>query len=525
MAGRQREIELKLELDPGDVARIQEHPALRRAATGPAQIQHLRSVYFDTPDLALAREGISLRLRSGAGEPQIQTVKWSETESGGFYERGELEQPVEGDRPDVAALPDPTLRARILRALGGSALEPVFETDMRRTHREMREGADAWSIDLDEGEVRAGSARERICELELELVEGDASRLYELGLELAQSFDLWPGTRSKAERGYALRSGEKIEPVKAEPIDLAEDATLDVALRKIARSCLAQIGGNAEGAFRGDDAESVHQMRVGVRRMRSLFSVFRDVLPDEPTDLLQDHLRWLARELGAMRDLDVFVDELLASIFALRGEDKAFDVFRDGAEALREEQRQKLREVLRSRRYTRLVLELGHWIERAAWRQQPLSERSALLFQRADAFAQDALGRLHRKSERLGREAIGGPPVARHELRITLKKLRYVADFFRSLYPRRDAKRYLKRLEKIQDLLGSLNDVATASRVLEDLTQRLDSAAASGAAGGHARAAGFVEGFASRRDERALDELAERWERFTRTHPFWEPRG
>src|SRR5262245_25887509 len=268
MADAQREVELKLQLNPGDVARLQEHPALRRAAVGPAQVQHLRSVYFDTPDLALAQAGISLRLRSG-GPQQIQTVKWGEHERGGLYDRGELELPVAGERPDLQALPDDLLRTRILALSSGQVLEPVFETDMRRTHRSMRDGADAWDIDLDEGEVRAGSESERICELELELRAGERARLYEVALELAQSFDLWPGTRSKAERGYALRSGEGGAPLKASEIVLSADATLDAALREIAHSCLAQIAGNAESAWEGSEPEAVHQMRVGVRRMRS----------------------------------------------------------------------------------------------------------------------------------------------------------------------------------------------------------------------------------------------------------------
>ena len=519
MADAQREVELKLQLNPGDVARLQEHPALRRGAIGPAKVQHLRSVYFDTPDLALAQAGISLRLRSG-GPQQIQTVKWGERERGGLYDRGELELPVPGERPDLQALPDELLRARILALISGQVLEPVFETDMRRTHRSMRDGADAWDVDLDEGEIRAGSESERICELELELCAGERARLYEVALELAQSFDLWPGTRSKADRGYALRSGECGAPQKASEIELPGDATLDAALREIGHSCLAQIAGNAESAWEGSEPEAVHQMRVGVRRMRSYFTVFRPVLPGEQADLLEDHLRWLARELGAVRDLDVFVEELLARILSVRRDDKALAAFRDGAEALRDEHKAKLREVLRSRRYTRLVLELGHWIERATWLQQPLSERSALLFQRADVFASDALGRLHRKAERIGRDAIHGPPSVRHELRIQLKKLRYVTEFFRSFYGKRELRRYLKRLERIQDLLGSLNDAETSARVLEELLQRLEAEPLHSA---QVRAAGFVEGFAARRDERAQDKLTEQWQRFERAQCFWEP--
>jgi inorganic triphosphatase YgiF len=515
---RDREIELKLELNHGDAAQVLEHPAVRRAASGAPRVQQLRSVYFDSEDHALARAGIGLRLRRSGGE-QVQTVKSGEEAAAGLFERGEVEVAVAGDTPDLDAIPDESLRGRILEALDGQPLVPVFETEMRRTSRLLRDGDDEWSLDLDEGSVRAGDANERFCELELELRHGEASRLYELALELAHSFDLRPGTRTKAERGYALRSRAHPAARKAAPVELPAHATLDTALREIARSCLAQIGGNAAAAWDGADPEGVHQMRVGVRRMRSVFSVFQPVLPADPTRVLREHLRWLAAELGSVRDLDVFIEELLVPLFAVRSDDPGLSRLRAEAERLREERRQALRKALDSRRQTRLVLELGHWISRSAWREQALSEQSALLFQPAAAFATGVLSRLQRKAEKLGQDAITGPPAARHQLRIALKKLRYACEFFRALFPKKDVKRYLKRLSALQDLLGALNDIVTASRVLEELLARVGPDTAPSLA----RAAGFIEGFAARQDEIALRELAAQWARFERTREFWEP--
>jgi inorganic triphosphatase YgiF len=512
-----REIELKLELTPGDATRILEHPAVRRSASGPAQVQHLLSVYFDTPDHALAHAGIGLRLRRSGGD-QVQTVKSGEDAAAGLFERGEVEVAVSGEQPDLDAIPDEALRARILEALDGQPLVPVFETEMRRTRRVLRDGEDEWSLDLDEGVVRAGDASERFCELELELRHGEPARLYELALELSQSFDLVPGTRTKAERGYALRTGEQLAARKAPPVELTSHATLDTALRLVARSCLAQIGGNVAAAWEGIDPEGVHQMRVGVRRMRSVFSVFQPVLPAEPTRLLREHLRWLAAELGAVRDLDVFIDELLVPLFAVRSDDPALKRLRDEAELLREERKQELRKTLRSRRQTRLLLELGHWIARSAWREQALSESAALLYQPADAFASGVLSRLQRKAEKLAPEALTGPPASRHELRIALKKLRYACEFFRGLYPKKDVRRYLRRLSGLQDLLGALNDIVTAGRVLEELLSRVGPEDAASLA----RAAGFIEGFAARQDEIAVHQLAAQWARFERTRAFWE---
>ena len=516
MAAEGREVELKLELQSSDAARVLDHPAVRRLATGPPETRQLLSVYFDTKDLGLARAGISLRLRHSGGE-HVQTVKWGEGAAAGLFERGELEVAATGERPDLYAIPDEALRTRVRAALGGDALEPIFETEMRRTHAALRDGGDAWSLDLDEGEVRAQGARERFCELELELVHGDPARLYELALELCESVELRLGTRSKAERGYALRAGEGPQPAKAPALELPDGASLDTALREVARACLGQIGANLVPAFEGGDPEGVHQMRIGVRRMRSVFSVFRPVLPDERTRALRDDLRWLASELGAVRDLDVFVGELLGPLLGMRGGDAALKRLRAEAEELRDERKDALRRVLHAQRLTKLLLSLGLWIARASWREQALSETSAMLFQPARVFADDVLARLHRRAEKLGRVAADGPPAARHELRITLKKLRYASEFFQSLYGAKDARRYLKRLSGLQDVLGALNDVATAGRVLRELLGRVGPPDADSLA----RAVGFIEGFAAREDELSVRDLASQWERFDRTRPFW----
>ena len=102
-----------------------------------------------------------------------------------------------------------------------------------------------------------------------------------------------------------------------------------------------------------------------------------------------------------------------------------------------------------------------------------------------------------------------------------MKRLRYASEFFRSLYPSKEAskeaKRYLRRLARLQDLLGSVNDIDAAERLLQQLLDRC----APERALDFARAVGFIEGFAVREQERALEKLAERWERFEAMRGFW----
>jgi CHAD domain-containing protein len=166
------------------------------------------------------------------------------------------------------------------------------------------------------------------------------------------------------------------------------------------------------------------------------------------------------------------------------------------------------------------MLELGHWVASLEELDQALPESSTFLARRADEFAASALTRLDRKARKRAPAALEGPPVARHALRLTSKKLRYSGEFFRSLYGSKDARRYLRKLARLQDLLGALNDIETAQRLLQQLLDRCTPERAVE----FARAAGFVEGYAARDEERALRKLAERWTRFEATRGFWLPK-
>ncbi|MBY0401565.1 CYTH and CHAD domain-containing protein [Myxococcota bacterium] len=512
-----RELELKLSLDPSDVPALLAHPLLAAAAAGPVSVQQLQTVYFDDRDLSLAAEGISLRLRR-AGDLQWQTVKLDDEETAaGLFSRRELEVEFEGERPELSAIPDEALRARIEAILDGRPIEPVYETVMQRTHLRMRDERAEWSLDLDEGAVRSGFASEPICELELELVSGPVSHLFEVALSLSEGIALRPGARSKAERGHALRTGIRPAAVRARPVVLEPDATLAQAIVSTARSCLAQIAENAVVALEGVDPEGVHQMRVGVRRLRALVALVRQVLPSIRLGRLRGPLRGLGAALGDVRDLDVFIERTLAVHRTLQGDEAGLEGLREGALQLREERRESLCAALLAPRTSRLLLELGHWI--AATEEQGFAEGepSVALGRRADHFAAGALTRLQRKAQKRASAAIEGSPADRHALRLTLKKLRYASEFFRTLFDPRDAKRFLRRVEKLLDLLGTQNDAETGRQILQQILDRTSFERAPELA----RSAGFVEGFGAREQAKASKKLARQWTRFESMEPFW----
>ncbi len=519
MAGVTREIELKLEMAPEDVARLHRHPRLRQLGEGRATTRGIRSIYFDTPDLDLGRRGMGLRLVR-TGRVQLQTLKVRASEQAGLFEYQEFESRLSGERPRLDAIPDLAFRAELERELGGKPLEPVFETDVRRTSRALRLEADRWRADLDVGQIRTANASVPICELELELEQGDRGCLHEFALELLDTLSLRPLTQSKCDRGYALLTGERPQPRKARHVTLDRDATLEEALSAIVGGCLEQIVVNEQPAFEGEDPEGVHQMRVGVRRLRSALSAFGRVLPANQLEPLRAELRWLGSELGPARDLDVFVDELLEPIFRRRADDPALKRLREEAHAMRGRNQERVRAALRSERYPRLVLLLGGWVARAGWRRQALSEEAALLFQPAETYAHLLLARRHRKSKRLGRDFEHASWEAKHALRIQLKKLRYATEFFQDLYAHKQVRPYIRRLARLQDGLGHLNDVATAERLLDELLQRIGEETSAD----HHRAAGFVAGWTARLADEANAHLLEQWRGFSRAHPFWRRR-
>jgi len=511
-----REIELKLEIRPEDVPRLLGSPELRALAAGRGRTRSLHSVYFDTPQLGLARHGMALRVRRD-GRRLVQTLKARGPERGAHFDRIEYEAVASAEQPDLDLVPDPEARARALEAMAGAGLEPVIETRIRRTHRLLRQGDASLEIDVDVGEVRTVEGSQPLCEVELELREGEPGALYDVAIALLDVVPLRISTLSKADLGYASLTGSHPQPCKAKEPELAPDATLDRVVSATLECCLAHILGNLLPAHLGRDVEGVHQMRVGVRRLRSALRLFRPVVPAGVLRPLEAELRWLGRELGGVRDLDVFVVELLDPLFAGRPGDKGLERLREVAQALRAERHEALRRALDSVRVTRLCLELGRFVARREWRNQPLDESSARLFAPARGLAAELLELRDRKARRLGSRIDELSPAELHRLRIQLKRLRYAGELLGGLYPGRRRERYLERLPELQDRLGRLADLATAQGLLAGLLERIDPDARPACA----RAAGFVEGWAAADVAHDSRRLGKAWERFARARPFW----
>jgi len=508
------EIDLKLAVATDHLPNL--HRLLREQALERAVTRRLHSVYWDTPDLALHAAGLALRIRRVETE-WIQTVKDRGTQHAGLFDRLEDETPVHDATPDVARIGNSTLRGALDGALaaGGGVLAPTFETDVRRSVRTLRRGDAEIEVCLDVGQVRTTAGDVPLSEVELELKAGVPGSLYDFALDLHERVPLRPAGCDKPTLGFRMLTGEKQQPMHARRLHLEPDATLDEALAQISASGLEQILANEVPAHDGHDPEGVHQLRVGVRRLRSLLSTLKEVLPEQPTDVLSRELRWLGGALGPARDLDVFLAEMVDPVLRARDGNGALKRLRDEAITMRAEAYEDVRRALESPRYTALALRFGRWCVDREWRQQALTPDSARLFAPARETAAQILGRRLTRARRLSDQAT--TPSERHNLRIELKKLRYAGDFFASVFPEKRTRRYLKRLSRLQDALGLLNDAATTERTVDHLLERMGAEASVP----EQRAGGLIVGWWTSRAERDLTQLDERWKKLEATRPFW----
>jgi inorganic triphosphatase YgiF len=433
--------------------------------------QKLTSTYYDTPDSALKQRGLTLRVRDQGGH-FLQTVKEGDLASGDLLSRGEWEDAVSAGRPD----PDAAQSGARLPEGAAADLRPFFATEVTRTIFAIEPlPGTAIEAAVDEGEIRAADkdAAEPISEVELELKRGDAAALYDLAAQLLDVAPLRIETRSKSERGYRLVACGDAAPhaVHAEPVILDADMTVEAALQKIGRSCLAQLLRN-EPAVLSAQPEGVHQMRVAVRRLRSAISSLKKFLPQDDVQWVADELRWLGGTLGPARNLDVFAAELVRAARTGLPDEAGWDDLAATLDRLRVAAYDQIREVILSRRYTASMLRLLRWFEASDWRRHSVSDEPDAMT--SGAIAPGVLERRRRKVRQRGKGFGSLAPRERHELRIAVKKLRYTIELFGSLFDKDGLGRFVSRLKRLQGDLGYANDVRVAHEFVTELFAQIE---------------------------------------------------
>ena len=442
-----------------------------------AEQVELRAHYFDTVDSALASKGVVLRLRQ-EGARWFQTVK---AKTAGPLERAEdnvnlgvlAEQPA----PDITQYKNTPIGDLLGNLKDIQArLVPTFFTEITRTRCIVEQGSSRVEMAMDVGQVTVADRPDveidssPVRELEMELVEGRVSDLAMVAREWLARYHLSVSTTSKDARGQRLLAGSPTDvAVKASavmPSKLKARLRGDEVQRLVVSGCLWQILPNATEVAAGNvDHDVVHQLRVGIRRLRTALRELDGLHPEQFAPAWETSLKQAFDALGKSRDrelletkmqptfekhgspdvdlgdrpvgksLDAAVQDpgfqmTLVDLLAFCSSDASMDEDDIGAEAAD-----------------------------ATNQEKPVNSK------KAQKILADRLNSLHKKMVKGGDSFESLAAEEQHRVRKQLKRLRYLAEFVGPLFGAKAAARYLEHLTPAQDALGEFNDkhVALAS--------------------------------------------------------------
>ena len=256
--------------------------------------------------------------------------------------------------------------------------------------------------------------------------------------------------------------------------------------------------------------EPVHQMRVAVRRLRSAIKVFRRAVSSPAVDAADAGLKALASKLAPTRDWDVFVTETATSVAASFPTEPRLKRLLAAVERRRRACHSELRDFLASVEFRRLGIELACLAGVQDWPATVDESGQTELVVALDDFAARVLDRRLKRLTQIDDDLAVLEPSALHAIRLNAKRLRYAAEIFAPLYPGKQTHRFIRRLGRLQDRLGTLNDGTVAASLLGELS-----------GGSHAFAIGLVLGFIGAHSARTRKRIDQAWLRFHSLEPFW----
>jgi inorganic triphosphatase YgiF len=500
--GRERELEFKLQLTHAELKRVRSHPALGNLSAGAPVTRTLRSIYFDTPDHRLRAQGLSLRLRSD-GNGWLQTIK-------GGWRPIEAEDAVKRPEPDLGVIGKRRVRRKVGKAIDSSTLQPVLETVVERTTCHLRSSEGELKRTLDEGVARTGDAQSPVCEAELELKSGGPECLLHAATQL---FDATPlrlamGSQAEGANGPAVSVADGAAgPQRGEQPQLRAGQTCAEAFALIVQSAAAQITANRRAVLETEDPAAAHQLRIGLRRLRSALCAFRPLADTPALRELERRAQVLARSVGELRDADVLIEDICAPVSDVFNDDAGLSRLREALLAHRAHVREQVRSDLCGEQWSVLQLHFALWprtIDDAEGLSSPVGK-----------LARSALKRRWRKVAESGDRLDDLTIEQRHAMRKGLKTLRYTAEFFATLYPQHATRRFIREIRSLQEVFGYLNDVVAAERLNVICHEHCgDSPEAQ-------RAAGFILGWHNAQAARAWKDAHRGWQKLQALPRFW----
>ncbi len=408
----------------------------------------LETVYYDTPDLRLARWGVSLRRRAGEG----WTLKLAPSKSGALLERDELTFEGRGSKPPKGAL-------EVVRAyVRSSELGPVARLSTVRKRVRLNDAAGARVAEVVDDEVSVRDGRRvaaRFREIEVELVgsNGSDAVIDPLVTRLRGAGAGAPDLTPKHIRAIGPRAVEPPE-VAPQPLVPGVASARDVIKNALAES-VANLLHHDPLVRTGRDPEAVHQARVATRKLRSNLRTFGSLLDPEWTEPLRSELGWLAFSLGAVRDREVLLERLRERAKSLPASDaRSATALLHLLEVEIDALRKKLGEDLDSDRYIELVERLV------------VGAHAPSTLPDADQPAAGLLPALATMPWRRLRSAVRSLPESPtdpelHRIRILAKRARYAAEAVAPVAGP-DAAAFARAAARLQTVLGEHQDSVTA---------------------------------------------------------------
>ena len=305
------------------------------------------------------------------------------------------------------------------------------------------------------------------------------------------------------------------KPRKTPVSPLVAGISCNEAFKALMLTCIAHYMANERGMLADTDPEYLHQLRVALRRLRSVFSTFAPLFPDSVLEPPITESRRLALSLGEARDWDVFVGETLPPIRSHYANHAGLAALADAAARLRHAANRRAQRAVASAQGQGLLLALGAWISAETWLDALDDARRAALERPAIDYGRSALEAALKRVRKRGRDFAALAPAELHRLRIAAKKLRYATEFFAPLFDHRQAREYRAVLARLQDALGSYNDATKMTHFAGLASRRHRGAPAT-------EARGIMSGWGAAMQHSDTRYLRRIWKEFRSAEPFWK---
>ncbi|WP_137125455.1 CHAD domain-containing protein [Roseomonas sp. HF4] len=464
--------------------------------------------------------------RAGKARSAAAEIVWHDTADGAVAAAGlAVEAPRRGPRRLLRVVPAPWAPwhpgqpPETLRLLGATDLPaeagdgPLVAvaafTGRRHAFRLTDEDGTVEAVLLS-GRLRAVAAERPAARLSL---TGPPAALLRVAAGLAAALPLLPPLCALAEEGRALASGGDPRPHRLGPPDTSRAGTAEDAFLR-ATGHLLEVLRQQTARIRPDGGpEAVHQSRVALRRLRSLFRVFRSATDCAALRGLDARFREVLAVLGPARDWDVFLGGIGRQVADAFPAEKRVAALLRAAAARRDAAYRAVLAMLDAPAWRLLLLDaLGMQLARP-WRDDAPEEVRRALDAPAPEFGRAILERRWHRLRRAGEDFEQLDAEALHELRLDGKRLRYAAEVFAPVFGAKAGKRFLRRVAALQDGLGIANDAAVARGLARSL-------AAPGQAG-RVWAVGVVEGWCEARVATHRGDAFEAWRRLGGKDRFW----